>query len=177
MGFEEEVTEVTGDYYFNKDGYYTKLLHIDNGGETYFLRDGDFKIIPISKPNDELYSVDLSGSFYSSYEIETCYNHNLNNGAGAYQYSFKSIGKNDNYIHKPIIIRVAEYSNDPYEMKSINDLGTIPFDNTCKALIDFEYNRYRKTIYDNDDFFNKLDVIYGIVDAYWEHEKYHHETQ
>ncbi|MGQ9848282.1 MAG: hypothetical protein ACUVQP_12390, partial [Bacteroidales bacterium] len=77
------------------------------------------------------------------------------------------------FIHKPIIIQVADYSNDPYKMKSESNLSSIPLDSTCRALIDFEYNRYRKSIYDDDRFFNKLDILYGIVEVYWEHEKYH----
>jgi len=174
LGFKEEVVEWTGTYMFNKEGYYPKPLTIFSGGRTYFLRDGEFKLIPVTAPKEDMiYAVPLSGSFYEPYEIETCFNKNLNNGKGLYQYSYKSIGEVDKFIHKPIIIQVADYSNDPYAMKSIDDLETIPFDSTCRALLDFEYNRYRKTLYDDDHFFNKLDIIYVIVEAYWEHEKYH----
>ncbi len=172
--FKEEVTEVTGSYTFIKEGYYPKQLNIISGGRTYLLEDGSFKVIPINASNnDPIYGVPLSGSFYSPYEIETCYNQTLNNGKGAYQFKYKALGSTDNYIYKPIIIQVADYSNNLYAMKSVNDLATIPIDSTCRALIDFEYGRYRKSYYDDDHFFNKLNIIYEIVEAYWEHEKYH----
>src|SRR5690606_1749414 len=173
LGFKEEVVEWTGNYIFNKEGYYPETLEISSGGMTYFLRDGEFKLIPITAPRkDKIYAIPLSGSFYGHYEIETCFNKNINNGKGAYQYSFKSIGETDNYIHKPIIIQIADYSNDPYEMKSENDLTTISFERTCEAIIDFEYQRYRSSVY-VDNFFDLNNVLFGIVDVYWEHEKYH----
>ena len=173
LGFKEEVVEWTGTYIFNKEGYYPEPLEISSGGLTYFLRDGEFNLIPITAPsNDKIYAIPLSESFYDPYEIETCFNKNLNNGKGAYQYSFKSIGETDNFIHKPIIIQIYDYSNDPYEMKSESDLATISFEKTCEAIIDFEYQRYRASL-EADNFFDKYNVLYGLVDAYWEHEKYH----
>ncbi|AFH50717.1 Hypothetical protein IALB_3014 [Ignavibacterium album JCM 16511] len=174
LGFKEEVVEWTGTYTFLKEGYRPKQLNISSGGETYLLEDGSFKVIPINAPtNDPIYGEPISGSFYSPYEMETCYNQTLNNGKGAYQFKYKALGRTDNYIYKPIIIQVADYGNNLYAMKSVNDLATIPIDTTCRALIDFEYGRYRKSYYDDDHFFNKLDIIYEIVEAYWEHEKYH----
>lgn len=175
VGFKEEVVEWTGNYVFNKEGYHPKTLKISSGGETYFLRDGEFKLIPINQPdpNDPLYGVPLTESFYSTYEIETCFNKNLNNGKGAYQYRFNSVGETDNFIHKPIIIQVADYTNDPYAMKSLNDLNSIPFEKICSALKDFEIERYRKAEQSNDNFANTHDPLYRIVEVYWEHEKYH----
>jgi len=173
LGFKEEVVEWTGTYIFYKENYHPDTLKITSGGVTRFLRDGEFKIVPIDKPNIlRLYGISLSGSFYSPYEIEICYNKSLYNGSGAYQFSFMSYGENDKYIHKPIIIQVADYSNDPYEMKSESDLTTISFERTCEAIIDFEYQRYRSSIY-VDNFFDLNNVLFGIVDVYWEHEKYH----
>ncbi|MFZ2864368.1 MAG: hypothetical protein WA440_06420 [Ignavibacteriaceae bacterium] len=173
LSFKEDVVEWTGNYVFYKEGYYPDTLKITSGGLTYFLRDGEFKLIPTTAPSrDKIYAIPLSGSFYGLYEIETCFNKKLNNGKGAYQYTFKSISETDNFIHKPIIIQIYDYSNDPYEMKSESDLATISFDKTCEAIIDFEYQRYRASS-NADNFFDKYNVLYGIVDAYWEHEKYH----
>jgi len=174
LGFKEEVVEWTGNYIFQKEGYYPETLKISSGGMTYFLRDGEFKLIPLTAPSqDKIYAIPLSESFYDRYEIETCFNKNLNVGKGAYQFRFKSIGETDNYIHKPIIIQVADYADDPYNMKSLSDLETISFENICKALIDFEYERYRKAEQSNDNFFNTHPTIYSILEVYWEHEKYH----
>ncbi len=174
QGFKEEVIEWTGTYIFNKEGFYPLSLEKASGGAIYFFQEGQIKMIPLTAPRkDKIYEIPILGSFYSPYEIETCFNKNLNNGKGAYQYSFKSIGETDNFIHKPIIIQVADYTDDPYNMKSLSDLETIPFENICKALIDFEYERYRKAEQSNDNFFNTHPTIYSILDVYWEHEKYH----
>jgi len=165
-GFKADKIEATGEYNFNKPGYLPKIL-TTRGGRTFLFYDGEFILYEDQYPYKP---TKLFDAFYSPYEIETCFNQNLNNGLGAFQYEVRSVDKSDNFLYKNFLIVVNPVLDIP--IISENQLDEIPDEKICKVLTDFELQRYRQADGENN-FWKINDVEYEIVDIAWENEKYH----
>ena len=115
----------------------------------------------------------VKDEFYSPYNIFTCFNNFLNNGNGAYQYKLKSINESEDSIYINFII--SECDKFPKPISSESQLSSIPTEEICKALQDFELGRYRQAEIGEPipNIWVKNDVQYSIIDVIYEHEKYH----
>ena len=143
---------------------------VTGSGFTWIRYDGWIKLYSVNPPN---LPVPVEDEFYSPYNIETCYNEEINNGEGAYQYKLKTINNEDDLLYINFIISECENLSKP--ITSETQLYEIPEGEICKALTDFELTRYYPAEIGEPvpSIWEKYDVQYSIIDVIYEHEKYH----
>lgn len=156
----------------NKSGFQQRdLCKISSGSGFTWIRYDNW--ITLYEDQPPYHPIPQKDEFYSPFIITTCFNRLLYNGVGAYQYEFKSTNESEDSIYINFII--SECNNFSKEIRSESQLNSIPVNEICKALKDFELGRYRQAEVGEPipSIWEQNNVQYYIIDVIYEHEKYH----